>query len=80
MDKSELLSKLNEIFNTVLDPDTPVTITETSTADDIEEWDSLAHIQLVVAIEKEFSARFTSTEVENFFNVGDIVSSLESKI
>jgi len=80
MNVSEILNKLNVIFNDVLDPDSPVAIDVTSTADDVEDWDSLAHIQLIIAIEKEFSVKFNSMEVEKFFNVGDMVNSLSSKL
>ena len=60
MERTEIFKKLDEIFNDVLDPDDEITLNENSCADDIDEWDSLSHIQLVVAIEKEFGIRVSS--------------------
>ena len=49
-------------------------------ADDIEEWDSLSHIQLIVAIEKAFKIKFTSLEIMKWTNVGEMVNSMEEKL
>ncbi|HTF16842.1 MAG TPA: acyl carrier protein [Chryseolinea sp.] len=78
MDRSQILEKLNDIFRDVLDNDT-ITMAEETTANDVEEWDSLNHIQLVVAIEKEFKLRFTSKEIQGWAKIGDLVSSIASK-
>ena len=48
--------------------------------DDIEEWDSLSHIQLIVAIEKTFKIKFTSLEIMKWKNVGEMVTTMEEKI
>ena len=69
MEKNEILAKLQEIYQDVLDNE-DITLTRETTADDIEEWDSLSHIQLVVAIEKEFHVKFTSKEIMSWANVG----------
>jgi len=79
MDKQEILDQLGVIFNDILEPDEEIQLNEESTAEDISEWDSLAHIQLIVAIEKEFDTRFTTTEVGEFVNVGDMVATLQKK-
>lgn len=78
MNKEEILEKLHPIFWEELDNEDIVLTNETA-ADDIEEWDSLSHIQLIVAIEKAFKIRFTSSEIQSWNNVGEMISSLESK-
>ncbi len=79
MERNEIYSKLNEIFCDVLDLD-EVELTDESKADDIEEWDSLSHIQLIVAIEKEFKIKFTSLEIMKWKNVGEMVDSMIEKL
>lgn len=60
MERKEIFEKLNAIFTDVLDLDESIELTDSTCADDIDEWDSLSHIQLVVAIEKAFGTKFTS--------------------
>ena len=60
--------------------DENLVITKETTAKDIEEWDSLAHINLVLAIREEFNVEFTLEEVSEYKNVGDIVNSIEKRI
>jgi acyl carrier protein len=78
MDRSELLKKINDIFVDTLDNE-DVKIGETTTADEVEEWDSLTHIQLVVAIEKYFKIRFTSREIQSWNNVGEMMNCILQK-
>ncbi|KQT15523.1 acyl carrier protein [Chryseobacterium sp. Leaf404] len=78
MNNSEILLKLNAIFQEELDVE-GITLTEETTAEDIEEWDSLSHIQLIVAIEKAFKIRFTSSEIQSWNNVGEMVESIKQK-
>jgi acyl carrier protein len=79
MDKSEILEKVNSIFIDILDNENIVLSNET-TANDVEDWDSLNHIQLVVAIEKQFKIRFTSKEIQSWSNVGEVVNSVSLKL
>ena len=79
MTKDQILSEFNEIFIDVLD-DEDVVLKPETVADDIEDWDSLTHIQLVVAIEKHFKVKFTATEIRKFKNVGEMCADVEEKI
>lgn len=79
MDRNELLSQINTIFKDILD-DEEVVVNETSTANDVDDWDSLTHIQLVVAIEKHFKIRFTSKEIQSWKNVGEMLTSIQNKV
>lgn len=80
MKRQEIFEKLNEIFEDVLDLNENPNLAEETSADDIEEWDSLSHIQIIVAIEKEFGIKFTSLEIMKWNNVGEMVSSMEEKL
>ncbi|MEG1564165.1 MAG: acyl carrier protein [Bacteroides sp.] len=78
MEQSEILAKVQAIFRDILDND-GIVLTPQSSADDIEEWDSLSHIQLIVAIEKAFKIRFNSKEILSWENVGEMMESITSK-
>ena len=80
MERKDFFEKLNEIFEEVLDLDETPKLTDETSADDIEEWDSLSHIQLIVAIEKEFKVKFTSLEIMRWNNLGEMVDSMMQKI
>jgi acyl carrier protein len=79
MERSEILQKVNEVFIDNLDSDN-IVLTENTTADDIEEWDSLTHVQLVVAVEKKFNIRFNAREIQSWKNVGEMMDSINSKL
>ncbi|MBR5074772.1 MAG: acyl carrier protein [Bacteroidales bacterium] len=78
MERSAIYEKLNGIFRDVLDNE-DIELADSTTAADIEEWDSLSHIQLIVAIEKGFGVKFTSLEIMKWKNVGEMVDSLMAK-
>ena len=78
MDKATLLKEVNEIFIDVLDNEDIVLGYETQ-AKDVEDWDSLNHIQLVVAIEKHFDLKFTSLEIQSWKNVGEMLDTILAK-
>ncbi len=69
MSEQEIFDGVQEIFRTVFDDDSLV-LTRETTADDIEDWDSLEQINLLVAIEKKFSIKFKLEDVKNLPNVG----------
>ncbi len=80
MEREEIFSKLNEIFEDVLDLDETPELTDATYANDIEEWDSLSHIQLIVAIEKAFKLKFTSQEILKWNNVGEMVDTIIARL
>ena len=78
MNKDQIIREVQEIFRDVLDNE-EIVLTNETTADDIEEWDSLTHIQLIVAIEKHFQIRVTSREILSWQNVGEMIDCIASK-
>ncbi len=79
MPNEEIYQRLTPLFQEVFDNDDVVPVAE-MTADDVDEWDSLSHIQLVVEVEKEFGVRFSAAEVGGLENVGQFVELLASKL
>lgn len=79
MQNKEILHALTSIFRNELDNES-IILTETSGKDDIEEWDSLSHIYLMVAIEKYFAIKFTTKEIQELGNAGDICISINKKL
>jgi acyl carrier protein len=73
-----IYEKLQGVFCEVFDIDS-IQIKPELTAADVDEWDSLSHIRLMVAIEEEFGISFTSTEISSFKNVGELVTAIEKK-
>ena len=73
------MERLNEIFCEVFDDD-DIKITPEMTANDVDGWDSLSHVNLIVAIETKFNIRFSQKELLTFKNVGDLLNSIRSKI
>ena len=80
MKREDVFSKLNEIFEDVLDLDENPELTDSTSANDIEEWDSLSHIQIIVAVEKAFKTKVTSAEILKWKNVGEMVDTIMAKI
>ena len=71
MTREEIFEGLNEVFSDVFDEE--ITATDSTTADDIEDWDSLEHINLIVAVENKFGIKFNIGEVNKMKNVGEMV-------
>lgn len=78
MEKNKIMAEVQEIFRDVLDNE-DIELTPETMADDIEEWDSLSHIQLIVAIEKHFKVKFTSKEILSWKNVGEMIDCISTK-
>ncbi len=79
MSKEEIFERLNKVFRDVFD-DESITVTENTTSSDIEDWDSLEHINLIVAVENEFKIKFNMGEVTTMKNVGEMANIIESRI
>jgi len=78
MERAKILKKVNDIFIKVLD-DESITLNENTTAADVEGWDSLTQVQLVVSVEKLFKIRFTSKEILSWQNVGQMIDCILKK-
>ncbi len=79
MTEAELFHRLTKIFVDVLDNE-EIVLDRTTTAADIEEWDSLNHISLIVAIERDFNIQLVLEEIEGLRNVGDMIDLISRKI
>ena len=79
MNRKEVFERLNSVFCDVFD-DEDIVIGETTTAEDIEDWDSLEHITLVAAVESEFGVKFSMGQVVTLKNVGEMVDLILSKL
>ena len=78
MERNQILAEVQEIFRDTLDNE-DIVLVDSTTANDVEEWDSLTHIQLIVAIEKHFKIKFTSLEIMSWQNVGQMIDCIASK-
>ena len=79
MDRAAATEKLNEIFRGIFGrPD--LSLTDQTTAKDVPGWDSLNHINIIVATEKGFSIKFTTKEIQNLANVGEFLDLIQSKL
>ena len=79
MSMDEIFETLNEIFRDVFDDDT-IEVDENTTADDIDDWDSLEHINLIASVEQEFGIKFTMGEVQTMKNVGEMADLIAAKL
>lgn len=75
MSKELVLEKINKIFKVVFDDD-QITVGYSSSSIDIDEWDSLNNIQIIIAVEKEFKIRFQSSEIRGWNNVGEMCDAI----
>ena len=75
MSKEEIYTKLNEVFRDVFDDET-LTVSETTSAEDIDDWDSLTHISLIAAVEAEFGIRFDMKSVLKMKNAGEMAEKI----
>jgi acyl carrier protein len=79
MDSHTILEELQSIFREILDqPD--LILTRQSNSNNVEDWDSLAHINLVTAIEKRYKIKFALAELQDLKDVGDMIDLIEVKL
>lgn len=79
MNRNDILEKVNEICREVFD-DESIQINDATTANDIEEWDSLTHLQLISEIETEYKIKFTMGEIQGFANIGELIDTINKKV
>lgn len=78
MTEKDIFEKLEEVFADVFDED--IKLTAETTAEDVEDWDSLTHITLISAVEAEFGIRFKMKEVSSMKNVGEMVAIISERV
>ena len=79
MDEPQIYQRLTEIFQDVFDEDS-IEVTPKLSADDVDGWDSLTHIRLILTIEKAFKIKFSTSEIGKLENVGDLVAMIQGKV
>ena len=79
MNREEIFSRLNGVFQDVFDDDC-ISVHDETTAADIEDWDSLSHITLLSAVEDEFGIEFSMRQTVKLKNVGEMVDIIEAEI
>jgi acyl carrier protein len=77
MDEARIYSRLAEIFEDVFDEDT-IKVTPELSAKDVDGWDSLTHIRLLLTIERAFKIKFSTSEIGRLENVGDLVNLIKA--
>ena len=75
----EIIEELQEIFREIFD-DEELVLSRETTADDIEDWDSLTHMQLIVEIEKKYGIKFTTAEIKKAADVGEFIDIIKGKL
>ena len=78
MDEPQIYARLGEIFQDVFDEDS-IEVTPELSAKDVEGWDSLTHIRLILTVEKAFKIKFSTSEVGKLANVGDLVALIKAR-
>ncbi|MEV8468144.1 acyl carrier protein [Fluviibacterium sp. DFM31] len=78
MDYASIKEELVDIFEDVMDAD-DVELTDETTANDVEEWDSLSHVRLIIAIERQYGIKFSNAEIEGLKKFGDIITLIQTK-
>jgi acyl carrier protein len=78
MNSAQIYARLSEIFENVFDEDA-ISVTPELSAKDVEGWDSLTHIRLMLTVEKAFKIKFSTSEIGKLQNVGELVALIEAK-
>ena len=78
MSRDEVKERLEQVFREVFDDET-IVITDDTSAEDIDAWDSLTHVELIVAVEEEFEMKLSAREIVRLKNVGEFISLIHEK-
>jgi acyl carrier protein len=78
MDEPQIYARLVEVFERVFDDDS-IAVTPELSAKDVDGWDSLAHIRLILTVEKAFKIKFSTSEIGKLENVGDLVKLIKAR-
>jgi acyl carrier protein len=78
MDEPQIYARLAEIFQDVFDEDS-ITVTPELSAKDVDGWDSLTHIRLMLTVERAFKTKFSVPEIGKLENVGDLVTLIKAR-
>jgi len=79
MDESQIYARLKDVFADVFDEES-ITLTPDLSAKDVDGWDSLAHIRLVLTVEKEFKIKFSTSDIVKLQNVGGLVTLIQARV
>ena len=79
MDDEEILRRVEEVVRDQLDHET-ITLTRATRADEVDGWDSLAHVRIMIAVEEEFGVRFQTSEITSLKNVGGLVDLVKARV
>jgi acyl carrier protein len=78
MDDAQIYGKLTEVFHDVFDDDS-IEVTPELSASDVDGWDSLMHIRLILTVEKAFKVKFSTSEIGKLANVGELVALIKAR-
>ncbi len=79
MDETQIYARLSEVFESVFDDDS-IQLTPALTAKDVDGWDSLTHIRLLLTVERSFKIKFSTSEIGKLENVGALVALIQEKL
>jgi acyl carrier protein len=79
MDEAQIYARLEQIFQDVFDEDS-IKVTPELSAKDVDGWDSLTHIRLLLTVEKAFKIKFSTSEIGKLENVGDLVKLIQARV
>jgi acyl carrier protein len=78
MDENQIYTRITQVFHDVFDDDS-IVVTPGLSARDVEGWDSITHIRLILTIEKAFKVKFSTSDIGKLANVGDLVALIEAR-
>ncbi|HEX7851703.1 MAG TPA: acyl carrier protein [Sphingomonas sp.] len=79
MDEEEILRRIEEVVRDQLD-DEAIVLSRTTRADEVDGWDSLAHVRIMIAVEEEFGVRFQTSEITSLKNIGGLVDLVKARL